>query len=51
MRENTSNDINSGFFVIKNNNNIKNIIKFFIEVLQTIDITEKIRCLMETKVL
>jgi len=29
MRENTSNDVNSGFFIIKNNNNIKDIINFF----------------------
>ena len=41
MREGTSNDINAGFFIIKNNNNIKNIISFFIEVLQIIDITKK----------
>ena len=40
MREN-SNDVNSGFFIIQNNNNIKNIINFFIEVLQTIDNTDK----------
>jgi len=33
MRENISNDINTGFFIIKNNNNIKNIINFFDEVL------------------
>ena len=37
MRENTSNNVNSGFFIIKNNNNITNIINFFVEVLQTID--------------
>ena len=41
MREDTSNDVNTGFFIIKNNNNIKNIISFFIEILQTIDITKK----------
>jgi len=41
MRESTSNDVNSGFFIIKNNNNIKNIINFFVEVLKTIDTTEK----------
>ena len=41
MHENVSNDVNSGFFVIKNNNNINNIINFFIEVLKTIDITDK----------
>ena len=33
--------VNSGFFVIKNNDNIKNIINFFVEVLQTIDTSEK----------
>jgi hypothetical protein len=43
MRENSSNDVNSGFFIIKNNDNITNIINFFVEVLQTIDTTEKIR--------
>jgi hypothetical protein len=32
MRENTSSDLNSGFFIIKNNTNIKNIRLFFIEV-------------------
>jgi hypothetical protein len=37
----TSNNVNSGFFVIKNNSNIKNIIYFFIEVLNTMDITTK----------
>jgi len=41
MREGTSNDVNSGFFIIKNNNNIKKIIHFFVEVLKTIDITKK----------
>lgn len=41
MREGTSNDVNSGFFIIKNNNNIKKIINFFVEVLKTIDITKK----------
>ena len=41
MRENISNDINSGFFIIRNNDNIKKINNFFIEVLQTIDITDK----------
>jgi Nucleotide-diphospho-sugar transferase len=41
MRENITNDVNSGFFIIKNNNNIKNIINFFIEVLQTFDMTQK----------
>jgi len=42
MREATSNDVNSGFFIIKNNDNITNIINFFVEVLQTIDTTEKV---------
>ena len=41
MRENTSNDVNSGFFIIKNNDNIKNIINFFIEVLENFDKTDK----------
>lgn len=41
MRESRTNNVNSGFFIIKNNNNIKNIINFFVEVLQTIDTTEK----------
>ncbi len=41
MREGTTNDVNSGFFIIKNNNNIKKIINFFVEVLKTIDITKK----------
>lgn len=41
MREGISNDVNSGFFIIKNNNNIKKIINFFVEVLKTIDITKK----------
>ena len=41
MRESTTNDVNSGFFIIKNNNNIKNIINFFDEVLKTFDITKK----------
>jgi tRNA uridine 5-carbamoylmethylation protein Kti12 len=43
MRENMSHDVNSGFFIIKNNDNITNIINFFIEVLQTIDTTEKVK--------
>ena len=43
MREHTSNNVNSGFFIIKNNNNITNIINFFVEVLQTIDTTKKIK--------
>ncbi len=41
MRENRTNDVNSGFFIIKNNKNIKNIINFFIEVQETFDKTEK----------
>jgi hypothetical protein len=41
MRENTSNDVNSGFFIIKNNDNIKNIINFFIEVIEKFDKTNK----------
>ena len=41
MREGTSNGVNSGFFIIKNNNNITKIIDFFVEVLKTIDITKK----------
>jgi len=43
MRECSSDDVNSGFFIIKNNDNITNIINFFIEVLQTIDTTEKVQ--------
>lgn len=43
MRENVSDDVNSGFFIIKNNDNITNIINFFVEVLQTIDRTEKVK--------
>ena len=41
MRESTSNDVNSGFFIIKNNDNLKNIINFFIEVLEKFDKTDK----------
>ena len=41
MRESTLNSVNSGFFIIENNNNIKNIIIFFVEVLKIIDITKK----------
>lgn len=40
MRENISNDVNCGFFIIKNNN-IPNIINFFVKVLQIMDTTEK----------
>ena len=36
-----SNDINSTFFIIKNNDNIKNIVQFFNEVLEIILKTEK----------
>jgi hypothetical protein len=43
MRENSSLDVNSGFVIIKNNDNITNIINFFVEVLQTIDTTEKVK--------
>jgi hypothetical protein len=43
MREHSSKDVNSGFFIIKNNDNITNIINFFVEVLQTIDTTEKVK--------
>ena len=43
MREHSSDDVNSGFFIIKNNDNITSIINFFIEVLQTIDTTEKVK--------
>ena len=42
MREHTSNEVNSGFFIIQNNNNITNIINFFVEVLEKFDTTEKI---------
>jgi hypothetical protein len=43
MREGSSDNVNSGFFIIKNNDNITNIINFFVEVLQTIDTTEKVK--------
>jgi len=43
MREHSSDDVNSGFFIIKNNDNITNIINFFIKVLQTIDTTKKVK--------
>ena len=42
MREHTSNDVNSGFFVIKNNENIRNILHFFIEVLYIFDNNDKV---------
>ena len=41
MREYVTNNINSGFFIIKNNDNIINIINFFVEVLQTFDTIKK----------
>jgi len=41
MREHTTDDVNSGFFIIKNNDNITNIINFFVEVVQIIDTTQK----------
>jgi hypothetical protein len=34
-------DVNSGFFIIKNNDNISNIANFFSEVLETFDTTNK----------
>ena len=43
MREGETNNVNSGFFIIKNNGNITNIINFFVEILQTIDTTEKVK--------
>jgi len=41
MREGVSEDVNSGFFIIKNNSNLTYNINFFIRVLLTIDRTEK----------
>jgi len=41
MREDTSNDVNSGFFIIKNNDSISNIIEFFVKVVQIMDSTDK----------
>lgn len=41
LREGWSDDVNTGFFIIKNNDNITNIINFFVEVLQTINQTKK----------
>jgi hypothetical protein len=38
---NPERDVNSGFFIIKNNENIRNIINFFSEVVETFDITDK----------
>lgn len=40
MRENTSERVNSGFFIMKNHN-IQNMIDFFTEVLETMDNTDK----------
>ena len=40
MRENTSSDLNCGFFIIKNNENITNIINFLIEVSEIFDTSE-----------
>jgi hypothetical protein len=37
MREHTSSDINGGFYIIKNNDNITNIINFLIEVSEILD--------------
>lgn len=41
MREEDSNDVNSGFFIIKNNESIQNLINFFKEVIQIMDQTAK----------
>ena len=41
LRESWSDYVNTGFFIIKNNDNITNIINFFVEVLQTINQTKK----------
>lgn len=41
MRENESTDVNSGFFIIKNNENLNNVREFFINVLNTILVTSK----------
>jgi hypothetical protein len=41
MRENTSEDVNSGFFIIKNNNNIESINVFFSEVLEIFNRSKK----------
>jgi len=38
---NPERDVNSGFFIIKNNENIQDIINFFSEVVETFDITDK----------
>ena len=41
MRDGGSAEVNGGFYIIKNNENITNIINFFVEVLQVMDTTEK----------
>lgn len=38
---NSERDVNSGFFIIKNNENISNIINFFSEVVEIFDISDK----------
>jgi hypothetical protein len=40
MRENISNDINGGFYVIKNNKNINYIINFFEFILSNLDVND-----------
>lgn len=40
MRENISNDINGGFYVIKNNKNINDIINFFEFILSNLDVND-----------
>ena len=42
MRESTTNDVNGGFYIIKNNDNITSIIDFLIDVLQKLNETDKI---------
>jgi len=41
MRENDSTDVNSGFFIIKNNENLNNNMRFFVNVLNKISVTDK----------
>lgn len=41
MRENNPHDVNTGFCIIQNNDNITNIINFFVNVLKTFDETDK----------
>jgi hypothetical protein len=41
MREQVSDDINSGFFIIKNNNRIENVINFFVNVLNVINNSDR----------